>query len=118
LSSLKTVQTQNDLKRDKEVAMSVIIEFSIFPMDKGESLSPYVARALNIIQESGLPYELNPMGTCVEGEWNEVMSLVDRCFQELQKDCSRISLALKADYRKGPTGRLKSKVESVKEKLK
>jgi uncharacterized protein (TIGR00106 family) len=98
--------------------MSVIIEFSIFPLDKGESLSRHVARALKIIQNSGLPYELNPMGTCVEGEWSEVMNLVDQCFQELQKDCSRISLALKADYRKGPPGRLKSKVESVKEKLK
>ena len=63
--------------------MSVIVEFSIFPMDKGESLSPYVARALNVIQESGLAYELNPMGTCVEGEWSEVMALVDRCFQGL-----------------------------------
>jgi uncharacterized protein YqgV (UPF0045/DUF77 family) len=85
--------------------MSVIVEFSIFPLDKGESLSAYVARALNLIQESGLPYE-------------EVMNVVDQCFQELQKDCSRISLALKADYRKGPPGRLKGKVESVKEKLK
>jgi uncharacterized protein YqgV (UPF0045/DUF77 family) len=46
------------------------------------------------------------------------MNVVDQCFQELQKDCSRISLALKADYRKGPPGRLKGKVESVKEKLK
>ena len=97
--------------------MSVIVEFSIFPMDKGESLSPYVARSLKLIQASGLPYELNPMGTCVEGEWNEVMSLVDRCFQELQKDCKRISLALKADYRKGSTGRMKTKVESVRAKL-
>ena len=98
--------------------MSVIVEFSIFPLDKGESLSPYVARALNKIEESGLPYELNPMGTCVEGEWNEVMALVDQCFQALKKDCRRVSLALKADYREGPSGRLKSKVESVKEKLK
>ncbi len=98
--------------------MSLIVEFSIFPMDKGESVSPYVARAFKIIQDSGLPYELNPMGTCVEGEWSEVMSLVDRCFQALQKDCNRINLALKADYRKGPAGRLKSKVASVREKLK
>lgn len=98
--------------------MSVIIEFSIFPMDKGESLSPYVARAIKMIQNSGLPYELNPMGTCVEGEWSEVMALLDRCFQELEKDCNRISLSLKADYRKGTSGRLKSKVQSVKEKLK
>jgi uncharacterized protein (TIGR00106 family) len=98
--------------------MSVIVEFSIFPMDKGESLSPYVARALKIIQGSGLPYGLNPMGTCVEGEWKEVMALVDRCFQELQKDCNRINLSLKADYRKGPAGRLNGKVASVQEKLK
>jgi uncharacterized protein (TIGR00106 family) len=98
--------------------MSVVVEFSIFPMDKGESLSPYVARALKIIRDSGLPHELNPMGTCVEGEWQDVMSLVDRCFEELQKDCNRISLSLKADYRKGPAGRLKTKVASVEGKLK
>ncbi|MGD9055028.1 MAG: MTH1187 family thiamine-binding protein [Desulfobacterales bacterium] len=98
--------------------MSTIVEFSIFPLDKGESLSPYVARALKLIQDSGLPYELNPMGTCVEGEWQEVMALVNRCFQALEKDCNRITLSLKADYRKGPTGRMKSKVASVREKLK
>jgi uncharacterized protein (TIGR00106 family) len=86
-------------------------------MDKGESLSPYVARALKMIQNSGLPYEMNPMGTCVEGEWSEVMALVDQCFQELEKDCSRINLSLKADYRKGPTGRMKGKIESVNAKL-
>lgn len=97
--------------------MSTIVEFSIFPMDKGESLSPYVARALKLIQDSGLSYELNPMGTCVEGQWKEVMALVDRCFQVLEKDCNRINLSLKADYRKGPAGRMKSKVVSVKEKL-
>jgi len=97
--------------------MSVIVEFSIFPMDKSESLSPYVARALKLIQDSGLPYELNPMGTCVEGEWREVMALVDRCFQAVEKDCNRINLSLKADYRKGPSGRMKSKVVSVREKL-
>ncbi len=98
--------------------MSTIVEFSIFPLDKGESLSPYVARALKLIQDSGLPFELNPMGTCVEGEWQEVMALVNRCFQALEKDCNRINLSLKADYRKGPTGRMKSKVASVREKLK
>ena len=97
--------------------MSVIVEVSIFPMDKGESVSRYVARAVKIIQNSGLPYELNPMGTCIEGEWKEVMNVVDRCFQDMKKDCNRINLSLKADYRKGPANRLKGKVVSVKEKL-
>jgi uncharacterized protein YqgV (UPF0045/DUF77 family) len=43
---------------------------------------------------------------------------VDRCFQALKKDCKRINLSLKADYRQGTSGRLKRKVASVKEKLK
>ena len=97
--------------------MSVIIEMSIFPMDKGESVSQYVARAIKIIQASGLPHEMNPMGTCIEGEWDEVMDVVNRCFQDLQKDCNRINLSLKADYRKGISNRMKGKVASVQEKL-
>ena len=67
--------------------MSVIIDFSIFPVDKGESLSPYVARAVKIIKESGIPYHFGPMGTSIEGEWEEVVGVVDRCFRELEKDC-------------------------------
>ena len=97
--------------------MSTIIELAIFPTDKGESVSPYVARSLRIIKESGLNYELNPMGTCIEGEWEQVMSVVDQCFKALEPDCNRIYMTLKADYRKGPQGRLKGKVQSVEQKL-
>ena len=92
----------------------------IFNFSHGQGRKPQQRGCPGIAnhQASGLPYELNPMGTCVEGEWKEVMDLVDQCFYELQKDSSRVYLALKADYRKGPSGRLKSKVESVKKKLK
>ena len=98
--------------------MSVIIELSIFPTDKGVSVSPYVARALGIITESGLRYELNPMGTCIEGEWDAVMAVVDRCFKALETDCDRIYLTLKADFRKGPPDRMAQKVKSVESKIK
>jgi uncharacterized protein (TIGR00106 family) len=97
--------------------MSVIVNLVLFPTDKGESVSPYVARVVKIIQESGLPYDLHSMGTCVEGEWDEVMSLTGRCFKELEKDCDRIYLAFTADYRKGAWGRMKSKIASVEERL-
>jgi len=93
--------------------MSVIVEFTLFPIGKEESLSPYVVRTLGIIKQSGLAYEFGPMGTCIEGEWDEVMALVSRCHEELRSDCDRIYLAVKADYRKGQDGRLKKKVASV-----
>ena len=97
--------------------MSVLIDLSIFPLDKGDSLSSYVARALKIIKDSGLPYELGPMGTSLEGDWDQVMGVVNSCFKELKKDCDRVYMALKLDYRKGSSGRLKSKVKSVEKKL-
>ena len=97
--------------------MSVIVDFSMYPLDKGESLSPYVARSINIIQESGLPYEFRSMGTSIEGEWEEVMAVVRRCFEAMRQDCNRVVLSLKADYRRGPAGRLQRKSESEQAKL-
>ncbi|SIN70044.1 MTH1187 family thiamine-binding protein [Halodesulfovibrio marinisediminis] len=97
--------------------MSVIAALSIFPMDKGVSLSPYVARALTVIKESGLAYELGPMGTAIEGEWDEVMQTVSACYKELEQDCDRIYLTLNIDSRKGRTNGLKGKPASVAAKL-
>lgn len=97
--------------------MSVIVDFSIFPVDRGESVSAYVARAVKLIKESGLPYELGPMGTCVEGEWNEVMGLVGRCLDALKQDCGRVYMTIKVDYRKGPSGRMGAKMRSVENKV-
>ena len=97
--------------------MSLLINFSIFPLDKGESVSQYVARAVKIIQDSGLPYKLGSMGTSIEGDWNEVMDVVSRCFEELKKDCNRVYLGLTGDYRKGGSQRIAAKVESVVNKL-
>ena len=48
--------------------MSVLLEFSMSPFDRGESLSKYVSRSLDIIDRSGIPYVLGPMGTVLEGE--------------------------------------------------
>ena len=97
--------------------MSVILELSLFPLGAGESVSPYVARALRIVRDSGLPFELGPMGTCVEGEWDEVMAVSRDCFEALRADCDRVYLTMKLDYRKGPGGRLESKTASVRNKL-
>jgi uncharacterized protein (TIGR00106 family) len=95
----------------------VLLEFSMSPFDKGASVSEYVARSLDIIDKSGLPYQLTPMGTIVEGEWDEVMALVTACFNTMRKDCERISTSMKIDYRAGKSGRLKSKIQSVESKL-
>ncbi|QGY38763.1 MTH1187 family thiamine-binding protein [Pseudodesulfovibrio cashew] len=94
--------------------MSVIVDLTIFPMDKGGSgLSTYVSRVLNLIRESGLKHQLGPMGTAIEGEWDEVMAVVTRCYKALEPDCDRLYVNIKADVRKGRTDGLKTKVGAV-----
>tara|TARA_B100000315_G_scaffold260775_1_gene325098 strand:- start:14971 stop:15282 length:312 start_codon:yes stop_codon:yes gene_type:complete len=95
----------------------VLCEFSMSPLEKGESVSKYVARSLDIIVKSGIDYRLNPMGTIVEGEWDEVIEVVTHCFNRMKQDCTRVSVSMKIDYRKGKKGRLESKVASVEKQL-
>jgi len=97
--------------------MSVIVDFSIAPMDKGESVSTYVARAVALIKDSGLAYRMGPMGTSIEGDWNPVMDVVRQCFEALRCDCNRITMTIKVDYRRGTSGRLQAKIASVARKL-
>ncbi|MBW2055662.1 MAG: MTH1187 family thiamine-binding protein, partial [Deltaproteobacteria bacterium] len=66
-----------------------------------------------IIRDSGLQYKLGPMGTTIEGEWDELMDVVTRCFKELKKDCTRIYMSAKVDYREQGSNRIVSKVKSV-----
>ena len=96
----------------------VLLEFSMSPLGKGESVSKYVSRSLDIIDKSGVAYRLNPMGTVLEGEWDEVFGVVRKCYERMKKDCNRISCSIKVDFRNGHSGRLVSKVASVEKTLK
>ena len=91
----------------------VLLEFSMYPLGKGESVSAYVARSLDIIDRSGLRYQLTPMSTIIEGEWSEVMDIVTRCFEAMRTDCTRIGTQIRIDYRAGTSQRLESKVAAV-----
>lgn len=98
--------------------MSVLLEFSMFPTDKGESVSDYVSRVIGMIRESGLDYRLTPMGTIVEAETlEEILDLVGKAYKILEPDCGRVYSSLKLDIRKKGSGRLEAKVRSVEEKI-
>jgi uncharacterized protein (TIGR00106 family) len=95
----------------------VLLEFSMTPLSKGESVSKYVARSLEIIEASGLDYRLHAMGTIIEGEIDDVLAVLRQCFTAMSTDCDRVTCTAKFDYRRGYQGRLDSKVKSVEEKL-
>ncbi len=98
--------------------MSALVEFAMFPTDGQESKSAFVAKVLDIVDQSGLSYQLTPMGTIIEAETvGEVFAVIEKAYNILGQESNRIYSAIKIDYRQGKVGRLNSKVSSVESKL-
>lgn len=98
--------------------MSVLLEFAMFPTDKGESVSEYVSRILKVIDGEGYSYTLTAMGTIIETEkLDDALRIVKKAYKQLEKDCDRVYSTIKLDIRKGAMGRLKQKIVSVKRKV-
>ena len=95
----------------------VLLEMSIVPMGVGESVSQYVAECVDLVDKSGLAYEVHSMGTIVEGELAEVIELMRACIELMAKHSDRVTCSAKLDYRRGKSGRLIAKVDSVEQKL-
>ena len=80
-------------------------------------VSRVVADIVRVVRESGLPNETNAMFTNIEGEWDEVMSVVKQAVDVAAAQYPRVGLVLKADIRAGYDGQLAAKVERVEEHL-
>jgi uncharacterized protein (TIGR00106 family) len=95
----------------------MIIAFSITPLGVGEGVGEYVADAVRVVRESGLPNHTDAMFTSVEGDWDEVMEVVKGAVDTVAARAPRVSLVLKADIRPGVTDGLTAKVETVERHL-
>ncbi|MEU6444259.1 MTH1187 family thiamine-binding protein [Streptomyces sp. NPDC047046] len=91
----------------------MIVAFSVSPLGVGEEVGAYVAEAIRVVRESGLPHRTDAMFTSIEGEWDEVMDVVKRATAAVEARSSRVSLVLKADIRPGVTDGLTRKVETI-----
>jgi uncharacterized protein (TIGR00106 family) len=91
----------------------MLIAFSITPLGVGESVGDLVADAVRVVRESGLPNRTDAMFTTVEGEWDEVMTVVKRAVDTVAAQAPRVSLVLKADLRPGVTDAMTAKVAHV-----
>ncbi len=100
-----------------EAIPMAIAEFSITPVGVGTSVGDHVARAVDLVDRSGLAYKVNAMGTVVEGPLAEVFALIARCHTEVAKDCERVSTIIKIDDRRGVQGQIDSKVADVERRL-
>lgn len=95
----------------------MMIAFSVTPLGVGEEVGAYVADAVRVVRESGLPNRTDAMFTTIEGEWDELMDVVKRAVEAVEARAPRVSFILKADIRPGVTDGITSKVETVERHL-
>lgn len=95
----------------------MVVEFSIVPVGSGEELAGPVARILDIVDKSGLPYQLTAMGTLVEGGWDEVLGLIRRCHEAMRGETGRVLTHIAIDDRPRAKGRIAGKVRDVETML-
>ncbi len=94
----------------------MLAEISLVPVGSGEDLGDAVAEVLDIIDQSGVDYVLTPMGTVLEGEWDQIMGLVKKCHDKMRQSHRRVLTNIKIDDREGAKQRLTGKVREVEEK--
>jgi uncharacterized protein (TIGR00106 family) len=98
----------------------MLAEFELIPVGTGSgSLSALLADVARLIDASGLEYRVGPMGTVVEGEWDQVVELAKRCHQAMLAKARRVMTTIRIDDRtdKPGRGRITQKVQSLEEKV-
>jgi uncharacterized protein (TIGR00106 family) len=95
----------------------MLVAFSITPLGVGEGVAEYVADAVQVVRDSGLPNHTDAMFTTIEGDWDEVMPVIHRAVDAVAARAPRVSLVLTADLRPGVTGALSAKMESLERHL-
>lgn len=93
--------------------LNTVASVSIAPSGQGEELSTFVAQAIRVIRESGLPNQTNAMSTLIEGDLSQVMETVEKATRVLADQGYRVGVTLKLDIRKGKEDQIHRKVELI-----
>lgn len=98
--------------------MSVLLEFAMFPTDKGASVSDFVSKIILMIKNKNIPYKLTAMGTIIETDTlAEALAIVQESYSVLEPYSERVYSSINIDIRKASNGRLFKKVESIESKI-
>jgi uncharacterized protein (TIGR00106 family) len=97
-----------------------IAEVSVAPLGtENPSVSKYVASAIKVLQkENDVSYEINPMGTTIEGDVISILRVVGKMHESVfQSGAVRVLTTIKIDDRRDKEFSARGKIISLKEKL-
>jgi len=71
-------------------------EFSVYPMGQVH-FSKVLAEIIQEVRNSGLEYQLGPMGTSLKGHEERVFSMIQRCLDIANKHSERVIMSISID---------------------
>ena len=95
----------------------MLAELTIEPIGKGSHLAAPLARVVDLVAASGLPFQVTAMGTLVEGEPEKVWDLLRHCHELARNDSGRVITEIRIDDRGDTAGALLRNVERIEEVL-
>jgi uncharacterized protein (TIGR00106 family) len=95
----------------------MLADLTIIPLRGGRHISDEVAEVIKLIDASGLPYQLTPSGTCIEGEWDTVMPLIQRCHNLVRSLSSHVVTVIKIEEEYGKDNKLSTNITSVEQRI-
>lgn len=75
------------------------VSFQVLPQVPGGDIYGVVDKAIAVVQQSGVPYEVGPMETTMEGELDELLEIVKKAQQAcIDAGAQRVVTLVKIDY--------------------
>ena len=93
----------------------MLAELRITPVESDDKFLKEVATVVRVLADSPVGYQVNAMGTTVEGELDAILDIVRRCHQELAKDSRRTLIELSIDDRAAKPGELERSLRHLRE---
>lgn len=94
----------------------MLFELSVIPLGGDRHLSDELAPVLSLIDRAGLPYQLGPGSTCIEGGWDEAMELIRACHAEARRRSKHVITLIRVEDDEGEHDKIRRNVASVEEK--
>lgn len=77
----------------------LVAEFSITPVTV-DNLTPFIDAAIDVIKNSGLKYEVEALGTTIEGELDQVLEVIKRAHQVvMDMGAGRVLTEIRIDHK-------------------
>lgn len=95
----------------------MVVSFNVTPIGQGADLEQQIAEIIRIVDSSGLSYQTHAMATEVEGEWDEVMSVIKQAHETGRKFSGRVLTHITIDDHVGAKHDMSSMLQDVEEIL-